>query len=298
MKQLIFISFMSFIGMSAAYAEDNVLCSQTATVSLYDNDLKKVIVVGHQFETVVPFQSFGRTETKTSPTLIQKTFVRVELTDREEEEAENNVGWLDQSLIQLKSKCAGYKEPVDADQADEKIILPANSPAPVTNGLSGDCCLFPMKNRPSVSYTEGMRRFGARRSNGARLHAASDLYQSQYQPVYAIASGKVLRDRVSFYLGTNVTEIQHPGGFIARYGEMASANLKPLKLGKTVKAGQLIGFIKKVNSRKVKNSMLHFELYTGKASGPLTVEKRGNKFQRRSDLVNSAPYLARWEKRL
>lgn len=324
MKRTILISFMSLICMSAAHAEDNVLCIKTPMALVYDKDLKKVILLGRQYETVVQFQGYGQKETSPSryesltsyfdfgkrftefrnlfsAASFQATYVRVELTDREDEEADNNVGWIDKSLIKPKSKCAGYKAPViaaDKNAPEVKAAVEAASNLPATTGLSLNCCLFPMKKHPTHSMTEGMRRFGAGRSNGARLHAAADLYQTQYQPVYAIAKGKVLRDRVPFYLGTNVTEIEHPGGFIARYGEMASASLKPLKVGDTVKAGQLIGYIKKVNSRNVKNPMLHFELYTGKGSGPLTVEKRGNKFQRRSDLINPTQYLAQWEKSL
>ncbi len=314
-----YIILLLFICLSTAQAEDNILCIQTPTVSIYDKDLNKVIILGRQYETVVEFQSFGQKEIKPllwnkekyfnfgktsnkpidiviKPPFKKPSYVRVELTDREEEEADNNVGWLDKSLIKPKSKCAGYKEPGTVIGKGSAPTLDTDLKA--LNGLSASCCLFPMKKPPTASFTEGMRRFGAGRSGGARLHAAADLYQSQYQPVYAIASGKVLRDRVSFYLGTNVTEIQHSGGFIARYGEIASANLKPLKLGSTVKAGQLIGYIKKVNAKSVKNPMLHFELFTGKGSGPLTVVKRGNKFQRRSDLINPTKYLTQWEKNL
>jgi murein DD-endopeptidase MepM/ murein hydrolase activator NlpD len=293
MKRTILISLMSLICMPAAHAEDDILCIKSPTTRIYDKDLKKVILSGRQHETVVQFQGYGQKETA--------TYVRVELTDREEEEADNNVGWIDKNLIKPKSKCAGYKVPVIETDNNDPAVKDAFEDATnlqATTGLSLNCCLFPMKKHPTHSMNEGMRRFGAGRSKGARLHAAADLYQTQYQPVYAIAQGKVLRDRVPFYLGTNVTEIEHPGGFIARYGEMASESLKPLKVGDTVEAGQLIGYIKKVNSRNVKNPMLHFELYTGKGSGPLTVEKRGNKFQRRSDLINPTQYLAQWEKNL
>ena len=283
-----YIILLSFICLSYAQAEDNILCIEKSTAPIFNKDLNQVIFFGRQYETVVESQDFGQKDGTKS------NYVRVELTDREEDEADNNVGWLDKSLIQSKSKCVGYKEPIVKIQATTPVIPDSQT----IYGLPGNCCLFPMKKHPTVSFIEGMRRFGASRSRGARLHAAADLYQSQYQPVYAIAAGKVLRDRVSFYLGTNVTEIQHTGGFIARYGEIASDNLKPLKLGPTVKAGQLIGYIKKVNAESVKSPMLHFELYTGKASGPLTVVKSGNKFQRRSDLINPTKYLTLWEKNL
>ncbi len=312
MSLFILLSFFA----TAAQAEDLVLCSSVETVVVLAADLKTPLFNAQQYETVVPFQSFGeKYALPTSTELFQQysamalrintikelttvplkapEYVRVEFIDREDEEAENNVGWIDQSLIKPKSKCAGYKESLDNDDKDD---------TPETLDLSGagfslsNCCTFPMKKKPQESFTEGMRRFGARRSRGSRAHAAADLYQSQYQPVYAITAGKVLRDRVSFYLGTVVTEIEHPGGFIARYGELAGARLKPLKLGSTVKAGQLIGFIKKVNTRSVKSAMLHFELYSGKASGPLTTKY--GKYQRRSDLINPTRYLTEWEKSL
>lgn len=168
--------------------------------------------------------------------------------------------------------------------------------------LSKDCCSFPLRKLPTESYSgagAGQRAFQARRDGGARQHAAADLYQVQYEPVYAIADGTIISDRKAFYLGTNATIIEHDGGFTVRYGEMASNSLKPITLGKTVKAGQLIGYIKKVNSKRVYSAMLHFELFSGKAEGPLSVPSNSkNKFGRRSDLINPTAYLLAWEKTL
>lgn len=324
MKKLLMCLLASCAAMPFASAEELVVCAQVPESPVYERDLQQVNFMARDFETVVPFQSFGsKVESEVryvghkdqrapspfipadaNPSLIQvinlslmKTtiYVRAEFTDRDEEEADNNVGWIDRDLIKPKSQCANYKEPVDSDDVAESDE--DKSEASKNSGLSDpNCCLFPMKVAPKESYTSGQRRFGSSRSKGARAHAAADLYQSQYQPVYAIAKGKVLRDRVPFYLGTNVTEIEHPGGFIARYGEMASPNIKKLAVGDEVKAGQLIGFIKKVNSRNVYSPMLHFELYTGTGSGPLTTKK--GKFQRRSDLINPTKYLQQWETRM
>ncbi len=186
---------------------------------------------------------------------------------------------------------------IDEDNDNNFMSVPNE-----TAGLSKDCCLFPMKVKATDSYSgasAAQRAFNARRDNGARLHAAADLYQSQYQPVYAIADGTILEDREPFYLGTNATVIEHTGGFIVRYGEIASNSIKPLKLKKEVVAGQLIGYIKKVNSKKVTSAMLHFELFSGKAQGPLTVKTTTkNKYGRRSDLMNPTTYLLAWEKTL
>ncbi len=100
--------------------------------------------------------------------------------------------------------------------------------------------------------------------------------------IHAVADGVVIQDAYGFYLGSYALEVNH-GSFVVRYGEIA-------------KVGHLDGS---------KSSMLHFEMYTGKGKGPLTVgakdsatRKDGVSFRRRTDLVDPAPFLDEWKKNL
>ncbi|HRO67587.1 MAG TPA: hypothetical protein PL182_08490, partial [Pseudobdellovibrionaceae bacterium] len=88
-------------------------------------------------------------------------------------------------------------------------------------------------------------------------------------------------------------EVQHPGGFIVRYGEVTGKKASNAGAGKSVKTGQTLGYIGTVNSKCCK-PMLHFELYAGTKKGSLST--RGNKFQRRSDLMDPTKHLRKWEK--
>lgn len=56
--------------------------------------------------------------------------------------------------------------------------------------------------------------------------------------------------------------------------------------------GQVLGTI---GDMGLKNSMLHFEMYSNKAFGPLT-NKSNMPYQRRSDLIDPTPYLNQWKK--
>lgn len=322
---------MSFTILSPlAKASDLITCSSNTTVPVYANDLKTVLFESKNYEDIILFQSFRSKPVKIQENEMSKlyyeiftfgffqpseikvisnigietSFVRVQFPDRLY--YVKNSGWVNKKFVRNINDCLGVNSVLSpgldlTDHSKTSIIRLDNSPSKYLDKEEGmffskSCCLFPFKTKPTEKYTEGIQKFGSSRDNGTRTHAASDLYHSQYQPVYAIADGEILIDRAPFYLGTNATEIRHTGGFIVRYGEMASASIKPLKLGKTVKAGQLIGYIKKVNARSVKSAMLHFELYQGTAKGPLTTNK--GKFQRRSDLLNPTSYLLKWESKI
>lgn len=143
---------------------------------------------------------------------------------------------------------------------------------------------FPFNKRPRWSYTSGGRYFGAKRKGG-RLHAGCDLLAPEGTAVYAVEEGKITA-HYPFYSGTDALEVKHKGGFIVRYGEISKL-ASGLKVGSTVKRGQHIAYVGKLNSG---SSMLHFELYTGSQSGKLT--NRSNKpYQRRSDLIDPTPFL-------
>jgi murein DD-endopeptidase MepM/ murein hydrolase activator NlpD len=104
----------------------------------------------------------------------------------------------------------------------------------------------------------------------------------------------VIRNLYYFYQGTYALEVKHAGGFIVRYGEITGKKAKEISEGGKVKQGQIVGYMGKVNS-KCCEPMLHFELYTGKKTGSLSQRGKGNKYHRRSDLVDPTKYLLRWE---
>lgn len=155
-------------------------------------------------------------------------------------------------------------------------------PVPESGGKVITGLLFPLEERPKVSYKNGGRNFGANRPNG-RKHAGIDLYAPVGTPVRAMADGKVLRI-YQFYLGTYVIEIDH-GTFIARYGEVKRTNIL-VHPEQQVKRGQFLGQVGKLKGLDF--SMLHLEMFSS-TKNP-TVEDltlRGVKpYQRRSDLMD------------
>ena len=148
--------------------------------------------------------------------------------------------------------------------------------------------------------------FGAARKKkggGIRRHAGRDLYAKDFTEVYSIAPGVVLR--VSpFYCQTNQVSVKHTTSdgrkFIVRYGELDPKSIK-LKKGDDLSQGELIGKSgilrdtkgnKLIVTRKKNVSMLHFELFSGKAgldsADNLT---GGGEYSRRSDLVDPLAIL-------
>lgn len=172
---------------------------------------------------------------------------------------------------------------------DQPGHVPGNVPAnPIADVNS---YYFPLGFVPRLSYHTGGRRFGANRSHGTRKHAACDLIASEGTKIYAIHDGTVIRGPYHFYRGTYAIEVDH-GDLIARYCEIKST-APGVRVGTEVNAGQLIAFVGKMYH----DSMLHFELYSGTASGALT-QRSNPPYQRRSDLLNPTPYLEMWESRL
>jgi hypothetical protein len=91
-----------------------------------------------------------------------------------------------------------------------------------------------------------------------------------------------------FYDGVYAVEVNHPGIGIVRYGEIKGTPAGHPGIQGPVKAGQIIGFVGKMNT--VPQSMLHFELFSGEATGPLTV-RGASAFSRRSDLQDPTAFL-------
>jgi murein DD-endopeptidase MepM/ murein hydrolase activator NlpD len=157
-----------------------------------------------------------------------------------------------------------------------------------STGVPGGSESFPMTARPAESYKEGMRRFGANRSNG-RKHAGVDLYAPVGTPIYALDDGEVIQNLYHFYLGTYALEIRHPN-FVARYGEIRQDVPRELKRGARVRKGQLIGHVGHLQGLNM--SMLHLEIYSGTGAGELTVAAN-RPYMRRADLLDPTPILDR-----
>lgn len=165
-------------------------------------------------------------------------------------------------------------------------------PPPPSGGYT-----FPFRQRPSVSYHTGARYFGAPRSGGSRAHAACDLIFSPGTPILAVGSGTVILMPTYFYEGTYELQIRH-ADFVVRYGEISSQVISGISLGATVRRGQHIANVGRLNSG---SSMLHFEMYRGNATGSLTQRENrtydnvpNRPYQRRRDLLDPTPYLDRW----
>jgi murein DD-endopeptidase MepM/ murein hydrolase activator NlpD len=183
----------------------------------------------------------------------------------------------------------------------------------VTNLNSKDPDMhFPVPFIPRGGYG-GSRGFGADRSQVARqnglpslLHGACDLVASPGTPVLAVDDGQVLYEPRKFYPreGPQITyefAIRHTSGFIARYCEIDSVVLA--HPGQSVKKGQVIGYIgdqpgTNRSARFDGFDMLHFEMFSGKASGDLSTSNKepGNgPYYRRRDLLDPTPFLRQWQ---
>jgi murein DD-endopeptidase MepM/ murein hydrolase activator NlpD len=176
-----------------------------------------------------------------------------------------------------------------ASQASSPGATPGDSAAA---GASTGFC-FPFSSLPGKSWKTEARAFGARRSNGMRKHAGCDLYFPKGTWIHAVADGEVIAQPYDFYCGTQAMEIRH-GSLIVRYGE-----IKPRSFvgGTTVKRGQRICQVGHLVGINVESDMLHIEIYSGTASGPLTVKGKAP-YMRRGDLLDPTPYLDRWSKNL
>jgi len=148
---------------------------------------------------------------------------------------------------------------------------------------------FPYSLKATASYTVDPRRFGAGRANG-RKHAGADLYAPVGRNIYAVGDGKVI-DFHYFYDSTYALVVDH-GDFVIRYGEVKSNLPSGIKIGASIKRGQLIAYVGHLKSLNM--SMLHFERFSKTKTGPLTVRENWP-YQRRSDLVNPTQELILWK---
>jgi murein DD-endopeptidase MepM/ murein hydrolase activator NlpD len=157
----------------------------------------------------------------------------------------------------------------------------------ITQGLS-----FPLSFIPNENYKSNRLGFNAPRPimGKGRLHGACDLLAPIGTVVYAVDEGDVIAGPYHFYLGVYAIEIKHRF-FTARYGEVKQKTL--VKAGDHVEKGQPIAYIGKVG----RGSMLHFEMFSGVATGSLSDNSRPP-FMRRKDLMNPEPFLDVWSANL
>src|SRR2546422_842352 len=90
---------------------------------------------------------------------------------------------------------------------DEEPADTGSATAPSVTPQANAQFFFPFDRLPDKNWTEDIRRFGARRSGGARAHAACDLYFPEGTTIRAITDGKVVRGPYPFYQGTFALEI-------------------------------------------------------------------------------------------
>lgn len=252
---------------------DYKVCNKGKKIEVLDQNLSKVIFSANDGESMRPVQSFGNDHQTIPVGGVITNYTKVQFNSRP---AGKNIGWISDGNLKTSSQC------------DDVLQKKSSAVA-----LNGDTWNFPTNIRPTDSYKTGMRRFSAARSGGARLHAACDLYRTTNEEALSVSSGQVIRDRYYFYQGTYAIEVLHPGGKIARYGEITGKSAPGVKLNAVIKPAQTIGYIGKVNSNCC-SPMLHFEFYSGTATGPLS--QPGNKFQRRKDLLDPTEILSVWEK--
>jgi murein DD-endopeptidase MepM/ murein hydrolase activator NlpD len=260
---------------------EEVVCLPFSTLNVRTESLEEVIFKANSGEKVKKFQSFDNETKDYVLDGISYEFIKVEFPNREEKD--QRVGWVASNYIKQKSKCKYLRTEEDINQVKDIEIT----------GIDDEnCCEFPTVKATTHSYSSGMRRFNARRGGGTRTHAACDLYRYKNEPILSVAPGRIARNHYYFYQGTYAIEVVHSGGFVVRYGELSGKKVDGINHGSRVKMGQRIGYMGKVNSNCCR-PMLHFELYKGTKSGPLS--RSGNKYRRRSDLMDPTPYLKKWE---
>gem|GEM_PF-4450223 len=149
---------------------------------------------------------------------------------------------------------------------------------------------FPYSGPALEKYTEAPKSFGSCRDDCQRRHAGVDLYANTSTMIRAVGDGEVI-DFYEFYLGTYALIVDH-GDFIVRYGEIKAELPKGITVGTKIKRGQGIAYVGRLVG--LTQDMLHFERFTGKAQGPLTL-RDNYPYQRRSDLVNPTQDLLAWK---
>ena len=146
---------------------------------------------------------------------------------------------------------------------------------------------------PLLKYTDSYKNkagygyFGANRAQGKRKHAGVDFYGELGDLVYAILPGIVISNpQTPFIANTSLyaIEIDH-GDYIGRYCEIY--DIPPYSIGDHVYEGQFLG---RIGQYKNESPMLHFEMFEGTMTGPLT-NRSNMPYQRRGDLMDPTNYI-------
>ena len=268
-----------------------LVCIADGSVSVRDQKLEKVLFTAKKNSEAKPMQSFGNEKQTKIIDGKSHTFIKVMFPAQKGSE---KIGWVASELIKAKSDCASAPKTKADTAANDDEDAQTSGVMTITGLTDKNCCEFPLTARPTTSYRSGMRRFGAGRSGGRRIHAACDLYRDDGDKVVAVASGRVIMPKYYFYQGVFAIEVRHAGGFVVRYGEVLGDNAPGIHMGAEVKAGQTVGYVGTVNSGCC-SPMLHFELYSGEGRGSLTQHING--YSRREDLLNPTEYLSKWEQK-
>ena len=263
-----------------------IICTSSSTLNVRNEELDKVIFKAKKSEPVKVFQGWGDNVKKGVVSGTTYSFIKVEFQSKEGQEP--RIGFVVKSYVKPRSDC----------EYDEEHIASLKPIDTTFTGLHDDtCCIFPTTAKVTTPFTEGMRRFGASRGKGTRIHAAVDLYRFKEEPLRSIAPGVVIRSLYYFYQDTFAIEVLNSGGAVVRYGEMTGKAPEGVKQGKQLKMGDRVGYMGKVNSGCCE-PMLHFELYSGDLRGPLTSAGtllNGIQYNRRQDLINPTRYLLKWQ---
>ena len=137
--------------------------------------------------------------------------------------------------------------------------------------------IFPLRQRPSISYRTGATAFGSygdrqtRVGHHPRKHAACDLNAPEGAEVLAMASGTIIRGPSEFYRGSYALEVQNDDGRIIRYGEIKQDLPPGVRRGQRVFPGQVIAYVAGYIGHDGKpKHMLHLEMYSGTLTGRLS----------------------------
>ena len=165
---------------------------------------------------------------------------------------------------------------------------------------------FMFKSPPALSWHGGARYFGAPRDGGKRKHGGCDVIKPPYEQMYAVADGVLVHEEKYFYLDTWYVTYQH-GPFLCRYGEILHGSTNGAKIGHKIKRGDPIAKVGLMSLKEgskahydpkgAKGHMLHFEMYS-KGNDHSTLRSAKGPYQRRADIIDPAPYLDDWVKRL
>jgi hypothetical protein len=134
----------------------------------------------------------------------------------------------------------------------------------------------PLNNYQATEY-----RFGQYLWSGL-YHSGEDLRAYTYEPVYAIANGKVVESRWhSGYNQTVVIEHRLPDGskVCSIYGHLSKVKGGMPKEGKEVRKGQRIGYIGNTNENGDGGPHLHFGIRKGADTGSWRYQGRVSKSQ-------------------